>query len=65
MAAVNGFALGGGCELSMACDIRIAFENVVFGQPSRIRYYSGFGGTQRLARLVPVGIAKEMIFTDS
>ena len=53
IAAVNGFALGGGCELSMACDIRIASENAT----------PGFGGTQRLARLVPAGIAKEMIFT--
>ena len=54
IAAVNGFALGGGCEISMACDIRIASENAIFGQP---------GGTQRLARLVGMGRAKEMIFT--
>lgn len=64
IAAVNGFALGGGCELSMACDIRICSENAVFGQPEvGLGITPGFGGTQRLARLVPVGYAKQMIYT--
>ena len=64
IAAVNGFALGGGCEIAMSCDIRICSENAIFGQPEvSLGITPGFGGTQRLARLVGVGIAKQMIFT--
>ena len=64
IAAVNGFALGGGCEISMSCDIRICSENAVFGQPEAgLGITPGFGGTQRLARLVGKGRAKELIFT--
>jgi enoyl-CoA hydratase len=64
IAAVNGFALGGGCELSMACDMRLASEKAKFGQPEvGLGITPGFGGTQRLPRLVGPGKAKELIFT--
>lgn len=64
IAAVNGFALGGGCELAMACDIRIASAKAKFGQPEvGLGIPPGFSGTQRLPRLVGTGIASELIFT--
>lgn len=62
--AINGFALGGGCEIAMSCDIRICSDNAVFGQPEvGLGITPGFGGTQRLARLVGSGMAKQMIYT--
>ena len=64
IAAINGFALGGGCELSMSCDIRICSEAAVFGQPEvGLGITPGFGGTQRLARLISPGMAKQLIYT--
>ena len=66
IAAINGFALGGGCELAMACDIRIAGTNAKFGQPEvGLGVMAGFGGSQRLPRLVGAGIAKELLFTGA
>ena len=64
IAAVNGFALGGGCELAMSCDIRICSDNAMFGQPEvGLGITPGFGGTQRLARLVGLGMAKQLLYT--
>lgn len=64
IAAVNGFALGGGCELAMACDIRICSNNAKFGQPEvGLGIIPGFSGTVRLARIVGMGMAKQLIYT--
>ena len=64
IAAVNGFALGGGNELAMSCDIRICSDNAMFGQPEvGLGITPGFGGTQRLARLIGMGMAKQLIYS--
>lgn len=64
IAAVNGFALGGGCELALACDIRVAAETAVFGQPEvKLGILPGFSGSVRLPRLIGAGRAKELIYT--
>ncbi len=66
IASINGFTLGGGCELALCCDIRIASENAKFGQPEvGLGITPGFSATQRLPRLVGTGIAKELIYTGN
>jgi enoyl-CoA hydratase len=64
IAAINGFALGGGCELALGCDIRYASSRAKLGQPEiNLGIVPGWGGTQRLARVCGIGVAKELIFT--
>ena len=64
VAAINGFALGGGCELALACDIRYASSRAKLGQPEiNLGIVPGWGGTQRLARICGLGVAKELVFT--
>jgi len=64
IAAVNGFALGGGCELALACDLRFASAHAKFGQPEiNLAIVPGWGGTQRLTRVCGVGVAKDLIYT--
>jgi enoyl-CoA hydratase len=66
IAAINGFALGGGCELALACDMRFASDNAKFGQPEvNLGVVPGFGGTQRLPRLIGKGLANELLFTGN
>ena len=66
IAAVNGFALGGGCEISLACHIRVASENAIFGQPEvLLGLIPGWGGTQRLPKIVGTGISNELIITGN
>ena len=64
IACINGFALGGGCELAMACTMRLASENAKLGQPEvKLGLIPGYGGTQRLSRLVGKGIAMQLVLT--